>query len=124
MYREFCGCIEASLAKCGATAAAAVFYERNFESQRFEYFHGSHADVRFVITHKGVVPKDDFAAVLKERRFVTAGAIWRSPFLVGGVRSGGRPTMSAKPFVEALTCVMRQGTLSGDSNCFFHCDAH
>ena len=62
-----------------------MFHERNFESERFEYFHRSNPDVRLVITHKSVVPKDDFAAVLKERRFVTAGAIWRSPFLVGGV---------------------------------------
>ena len=79
-----CG-IEVSLAECGATAAAAVFYERDFESKRFEYFHRSNADVRLVITHEGVVPKDDLAALPKERRFVTAGAIWRSPFLVGGV---------------------------------------
>jgi hypothetical protein len=64
VFCQFCGGIEVSLAECRATAAAAVFYERNFESERFEYFHGSHADVRFVITHEGVVPKDDLAAIL------------------------------------------------------------
>ena len=81
VFPEFCGGIEVSMAERRATAAAAVFYERNFESKRFEHFHGSNADVRFVITHKGVVPKDNFAAFPKERRCVTAGAIWRSPFL-------------------------------------------
>ena len=85
VFGEFCRGIEVSLAERRATAAAAVFYERNFESERFEYFHRSHPDVRLVITHEGVVPKNDFAALPEERRFVTAGAISRSPFLVGGV---------------------------------------
>ena len=85
VFGEFCGGIEVSLAKCRSAAAAPVFYERNFESKRFEYFHGGDPNVRFVIPHKCVVPKNDFAAGPKERRFVTAGAIWRSPFLVGGV---------------------------------------
>ena len=48
MFGEFCGGIEVSLAECGTTAAAAVFYERNFESERFEHFHGSYAEVRLV----------------------------------------------------------------------------
>ena len=85
MFGEFCGGIEVSLAKCRSSAAAPMFHERNFESKRFQYFHRSNTDVRLVIPHKGVVPKDNFAAFPKERRFVTAGAIWRSPFLVGGV---------------------------------------
>ena len=49
------------------------FTSDNFESERFEHFHRCNADVRFVIPHKCVVPKNDFAAVPKERRFVTAG---------------------------------------------------
>ena len=57
-------------------------HERHFEAERFQHFHRCNADVRFVIPHKCVVPKNDGAAVPKERRFVTAGAIWRSPFLV------------------------------------------
>ena len=38
------------------------FLRANFESERFEHFHRSNADVRFVITHKCVVPKNDFAS--------------------------------------------------------------
>ena len=64
MFCEFCGGIEVSLAKCRSPAAAPIFYERNFESKRFEYFHRGNADVRLVIPHKCVVPKNDFAAVL------------------------------------------------------------
>ena len=64
VFGEFCGGIEVSLAECRATAAAAIFHERHFESERFEYFHRCNADVRFVIPHKCVVPKNDVAAVL------------------------------------------------------------
>src|SRR6266404_3669886 len=123
MFSKFCCDIEIPLAKCRSSAAAPMFHERHFKSERFQYFHSGHPDVRLVIPHEGVVPKNDCASVPKERRFVTAGAIWRSPFLVGGVRRGGRPTMSAKPFVEAFTCIMGQRPSSGDFNCFLHGDA-
>ena len=66
----FCECrggIEISLAEGRASAAAPVFYERNFESERFENFHRSDADVRFVITHEGVVPENDAAAAVARR---------------------------------------------------------
>ena len=85
VLREFRRGLEVSLAECRATAATAMFHERNFESERLQHFHGSDSDVRLVISHEGVVPKNDLAAVPKERRFVTAGAIWKSPFLVDGV---------------------------------------
>ena len=85
MFGEFCGGSEISLTECRAPTTPAAFYEHNLESERFEHFHRSDTDVRLVITYKRVVPKDDMAAVLKERRFGTAGVIWRSPFLVGGV---------------------------------------
>ena len=51
------------------------FLRANFESERFQHFHRSNADVRFVIPHKGVVPKNDLAAVARERRSYR-GAIW------------------------------------------------
>ena len=59
---EFCGGIEVSLAECRAPAAAPMFHERHFKSERFQHFHRCNADVRLVITHKGVVPKNDVAA--------------------------------------------------------------
>ena len=62
MLSEFCGGIEVSHAECRPSATAAIFYKHNFESERFEHFHGGNADVRFVIAHKCVVPKDDVAA--------------------------------------------------------------
>ena len=68
MFGEFCRGIEVSLAECRASAAAAVFHERNFKSKRFEHFHRSNADVRLVIPHEGVVPKNDFAASERGRR--------------------------------------------------------
>ncbi len=40
------------------------FSRANFESQRFQNFHSGHANVRFVIAHKGVVPEDDSATLL------------------------------------------------------------
>ena len=64
VFGEFCGGIEVSLAKCRSPAAAPIFHERNFESKRFQHFHRCHADVRLVIPHKCVVPKNDLAAVL------------------------------------------------------------
>ena len=63
MFPEFRGGIEVSLAKCRATAAAAIFHERHFEAERFQHFHRCNADVRFVVPHKCVVPKNDVAAV-------------------------------------------------------------
>ena len=62
MFGEFCGGIEVSLAKCRSAAAAPMFHERHFEAERFQHFHRCNADVRFVIPHKCVVPKNDFAA--------------------------------------------------------------
>ena len=82
---EFCGGIEVSLAKCRATAAAAVFYERNFESECFEHFHCCNADVRFVIPHECVVPENDGAA-LRERGRSRFLAPRRKRFAGSGVR--------------------------------------
>src|SRR5215211_8282341 len=91
-----------------------MFYERNFKAERFEHFHRSHADVRFVITHERVVPKNDCATVLWKRRLAA--------FLFKNA-TRRRVYFSCKPSVEAFTCIMRQRASSGDSNCFFHCDA-
>ena len=123
MFSEFCCGIEVSLAECGATAAATVFYERNFESERFEHFHGSDADVRFVIAHKRVVPKDHGATAVAAGVDRGSSAGVTAPGYSGGVRRGGRPTMSAKPFVEAFTCVMGQRASCGDSDCFLRAEA-
>ena len=61
---EFCCGIEVSLTKGRAPAAAPIFYKRNFESERFEYFYRGNPDVRLVITHKGIIPENDGAAFL------------------------------------------------------------
>ena len=95
------------------------FTSDNFESERFQHFHRGNADVRFVIPHKGVVPKNDFAAVLS-RRSVTAVA--RSVIARGGGVTDPLQHV-CKPFVEAFTCVMGQRASCGDSNCLLHCDA-
>ena len=123
MFCEFCGGIEVSLAECRSSAAAAIFYERNFESERFQHFHRGNADVRFVIPHKCVVPKNDVAA-FEERRFVPPACALEIalPLLVASAAADAA-TMFRKPFVEAFSCVMGQRTSCGDSNCFLHCDA-
>ncbi len=64
MRCEFRGGIEISLAERWPAAALPIFYKRNVKAERLQYFHRSDADVRFVITHKGVVPEDDLAALL------------------------------------------------------------
>ena len=92
MFGEFCGGIEVSLAKCRSSAAAPVFYERDFKAERFEHFHRCNADVRLVIPHKGVVPKNDLAAACRwcggcNRR----GSGDRRPCLAAVTRR--RPTM-------------------------------
>src|SRR3989442_408258 len=56
---------------------------------------GSRADVRFVVTHKGVIPEKDPAT----RRILQ-------------VRSAGEPA------IEALAGIMRQRTLPGDPEQF------
>jgi len=62
--REFgCG-VEISLAKCGSSAAAAIFYKRHFKPERLQHFDGSDSTVRFMLTHKRVVPQNDFAPFL------------------------------------------------------------
>ncbi len=87
MFCEFCGGIEVSLAECWASAAAAIFYERNFESERFEYFHRSNADVRFVITHKCVVPKNDGASAVPQG----CGGLYRWASQMPSCGRGHRP---------------------------------
>ena len=56
VFPEFRGGIEISLTECRSSAAAAIFHQHNFKPERFQYFHCSDADVRFVIAHKSVVP--------------------------------------------------------------------
>src|SRR5438477_506746 len=66
VFGEFCGSTEVSLAKCRSAAAAPAFYERDFESERFEYLHGSNA--RFTFDgHSGVQP-------LQERQLLSAAS--------------------------------------------------
>ena len=59
MFANFCRGIEISLAKCRAPAALPIFYKGDLESERFKDFDRSDSNVRFVIAHKRVIPKDD-----------------------------------------------------------------
>src|SRR4029079_8888217 len=97
--------IEISLAECRSPAAAPVLYDRHYESERLQHCHRCNAYVRFVIAHEGVVPKNDFAALL----FKNA--------------TRRRVYPLREPLVEPFTCVMGQRTSCGDSDCFLHRDA-
>src|SRR5206468_9708553 len=112
VFCEHRGGVEISLTEGRASAAAPVFYERNFESERFQNLNRSDSDVRFVITHKSVVPKDDIA--------FARDAAPRRP--VGAKRRAYH--VFHKPIIEAFGCVTGQGTFCGDPNCFLHCEAH
>src|SRR6516165_6787934 len=101
MFAEFRCAIEISYAECWSSAALPIFCERNLESECFQNFHSGDADVRFVIAHKGVGPKDDVATLPKERRFATAGAIWKSPFLVNAGVTAPGCSVFCEPFVES-----------------------
>jgi hypothetical protein len=142
VFREFCRGIKISLAECRSAAAAPLLQERDFESERFEYFHCGNADVRFVIAHKRVVPENDFASSGERGRLARcvtrlAGHIESCNFLelrnpsIGfwrGAKNSGRgaraPQTFREPFVEAFICVLGQRSVSGDSNGFLHCNAH
>ena len=65
------------------------FTSDNFKAERFQHFHRCNADVRFVIPHKCVVPKNDVAAAVAAG--VDGGGHVGSPFLVGG--RGHRPRL-------------------------------
>ena len=62
MFSELrCG-IEISLAECGTAATLAIFRKRNFKPERFQNFYRSDSDVRFVVAHECIIPKNDFAS--------------------------------------------------------------
>src|SRR2546428_12314048 len=57
------GCrIEISLAERRSPATFPILQQRNFKAERFENFDRRDADVRLVVTHKSVVPKNDLAS--------------------------------------------------------------
>ena len=64
MVGELCCGTEVSLTECRSTAAAPAFYERHFKAECFQHFDRGNADVRLVITHESVVPKNDATASL------------------------------------------------------------
>src|SRR5436309_14401469 len=123
MFCEFrCG-IKVSDAECWSSAATPIFYERNLKTERFQNFHRRDTNVRFVITHEGVVPENDLGssvAAVSDHRIRGS--------TIGGRRYSGvwhrRPTMSCEPFIEAFACIMWQGALRGYSGHRFHQSAH
>src|SRR2546425_5757005 len=100
-----CG-IEVSLAECGPSAAATIFYQRHFESQRFQHFDRCDPNVRFVIAREGVVPENyaapPVAGVGDPGSRARNGHPWKA-----GVTAPGY-SMSSEPFVEAFPRVMGQ----------------
>src|SRR3977135_1028902 len=54
---------EIALTESRTAAAFPAFDERDFVTKSFEDFDRGDADVRFVVTDEGVVPKDDLAAI-------------------------------------------------------------
>jgi hypothetical protein len=72
--------IEISLAECGSAAALPISCERNFKTERFEDLDRSDSNVRLVITHKRVVPENDFSssvAAVCDRRIIRPTLIER-----------------------------------------------
>jgi hypothetical protein len=64
VFSEFCSGIEISLTECRPATAAPIFHKRDFEPERLEHFDCRDADVRFVVAHKCVIPKDDVTTLL------------------------------------------------------------
>ena len=96
MFSRPRGGIEISLAECRPAAALPIFRERNFKPERFQHFNCGNSNVRFVITHKCIVPKDDLASVV-------AAIVDRGT----GVTAPGY-SMFMKPAIESFPGVMRQ----------------
>src|SRR5205823_5948663 len=82
-------------AEGGPSATFAFVYQLDPKAGGLKDTDGSRADVRFVVTHKGVIPEKDPAT----RRILQ-------------VRSAGEPA------IEALAGIMRQRTLPGDPEQF------
>src|SRR2546430_16634437 len=94
--------IEITDAECRSSAAAPIFCKRHLEAECFQNFHRRNSNVRFVITHEGVVPEDDAAssvAALCERRFLLIPAVIDRRYSF---------TLFREPFVEAFACIMWQ----------------
>ena len=68
------GFVEVALAEGGPSATFSQFRQHDFKARGFEHLDGGHADVRFVIAHESVVPKDDPAAEFAGMRF----CVWRT----------------------------------------------
>ena len=56
MKAELAGFIEVSLAEGGPAAAFASGRQSDFETGRFEDFHGGDANMRLVVADKSIVP--------------------------------------------------------------------
>src|SRR6266566_5953810 len=96
MFSRPRGGIEMSLAECRPAAALPIFRKRNFKPERFQHFNCGNSNVRFVITHKCIIPKDDLASVV-------AAIVDRGT----GVTAPGY-SMFMKPAIESFPGVMRQ----------------
>src|SRR5438094_10490405 len=108
VFSDLCRGIEISLTERRPPAASSFFCERHIKPERFQNLDRSNSDVRLVITHKRVVPKNHFATVVAA--IVDRGA---------GVSDPGY-RISREPTIESFTRVTRQGTSRGETEGFFH----
>jgi len=122
VFCEFRGGVEIPLAKRRAPAAAPFFCERDFESEDFEKFYRSDADVRFVVAYKCVVSEDDAASAVAGGGDPGSSTLCRSSG-EAGINDPGY-SMLREPIIEALLRVMRQRALCGDAKSFLHSDAY
>src|SRR4051812_8845524 len=70
---EFGRQIQISDAECRPPTAAAIRYQRNFKAQRLQNPHCRNPDMRLVITHKSIVPKNDLASLSRGTSFRASG---------------------------------------------------
>src|SRR5439155_14795156 len=113
--------IEISLAKRRSSTAAPVLCERNLESESFQHCDRGNSDVRFVVTHKRVVPKNDGASLLSLRSTSAVVAARGDRRRAAGVGDPGYSTFR-EPLIESFACIMGEGTSCGYSNRFLHRD--
>src|SRR5207302_6551266 len=99
------------LAERRSAATFAILEQLDFESERFEHSDRRNTDVRLVVAHKCVVPKNNAAssiAAVCDRRIIRPTLIER------------RYSAFFKPAIEPFACVMRQRTLCRNTERFFH----
>src|SRR6266404_2028198 len=122
VFPGLCRRIEVSLTKCWPPTTFAISEQLDFEAERFEHLHRCNTDVRLVITHKGVVPENDFAAVVAGVGDPGGPARCRHPRRAGITDPGYN--VSREPAIESFTRVMWHRALRRNPECHLHKSAN